>query len=114
MVGQVTYVWMIALLTLPVIAIEWAVGWKTLLLEWRPLVATVVMATAYLGCASIVALRDGIWSISSQHTIGLSGGGFVFEEWVLLLATNAVIAQTVILALDGEVRARVKRLLWPG
>ena len=108
-----TYLWMIALLTVPVIALEWAVGWKTLVLEWRPLVATVVMATAYLGCASIVALRDGIWSISSAHTLGLRGGGFVFEEWLMLLATNAVIAQAVILGLDPEVRTRVKHLLWP-
>lgn len=105
---------MIALLTLPVLIIEWAVGWRTLLLEWRPLLATVLMATAYLGCASVVALRDGIWSISSAHTLGLRGGGFVFEEWVMLLTTNAVIAQSVILALDADVRHRVKRLLWPG
>ncbi|MGH2633062.1 MAG: hypothetical protein ACRDG3_06595 [Tepidiformaceae bacterium] len=108
-----TYLWMIALLTLPVLAVEWAIGWKTLLLEWRPLVATIAMATAYLGCASIVALRDGIWNISSAHTIGLRGGGFVFEEWLMLLATNAVIAQTVILALDSEARAKFRRVLWP-
>jgi len=112
-VAQLTYLWMIALLTLPVIALEWAIGWKTLLLEWRPLVATVAMATAYLGCASIVALRDGIWSISSAHTLGLRGGGFVFEEWLMLLGTNILIAQAVILALDGEVRTRLKRVLWP-
>lgn len=108
-----TYLWMILLLAGPVIAIEWAVGWRTLLLEWRPLVAAVVMATAYLGCADIVAIRDGIWAISASKTLGWSAGGFVFEEWVMLLATNTVIAQTVILALDEDVRARAKRVLWP-
>ncbi len=104
-----TYLALIAAWALPVIVLEWLFGRETLRLEWRPLVATVVMATVYLGCADVVGTRNEIWSASPAKTIGLSAGGFVLEDWVLLLLTNTMIAQTVILLLDGGAAGRARR-----
>lgn len=106
-----TYLVFIVVWSVPIIAIQWTFGWRTLWLEWRPLVATIVMATVYLGCTDIVAVNDGIWMLNPAKTLGLSAGGFVFEDWLFLFATNAMIAQTVVLALDPDIRDRVRRWL---
>jgi len=106
-VEGLTYTGLILVWALPILLAQWALGWRTLTLEWRPLVATVVMATAYLGCADVAAVRDGIWAADPAKTLGLSGGGFVFEDWLTLLATNTLIAQTVILALDNDLLERL-------
>ena len=109
-----TYALLILAWAAPVILLEWAFGWRTLALEWRPLVATVVMATLYLGFADIGGTRQDLWSVDPRKTIGISFGDFVFEDWLLLLATNAMIAQTVILAIDHDLLNGLKRVLGRG
>ena len=106
-----TYAGLILAWGVPVIALQWAFGWRSLVVEWRPLALTVAMATVYLGFADVAALRDGIWEINPDKTIPLRGGGFVLEEWLFFLVTNTMIVQTVILALDDDVRLRVRTLL---
>lgn len=106
-----TYIAMIAVWGLPVIALQWGFGWRSLVVAWRPLAVTVVMATVYLGFAGVAGLRDGIWEINPAKTIALRGGGFVFEEWLFFLVTNVMIAQMVIIALDGDVRDRARKML---
>ena len=102
-----TYAGLVLAWALPFLLVEWAFGWRTLTLEWRPLVATVLMSTAYLGCADVAGARDGIWAVDPAKTLGLSGGGFVLEDWLTLLAANTLIAQTVILALDNDLLERL-------
>lgn len=106
-----TYIALILAWGLPVIALQWAFGGRSLVIEWRAVVVTVVMATVYLGFADVTALRDGIWEINPVKTIAVRGGGFVFEEWLFFLVTNTMIVQTVILAMDDDVRERVRKLL---
>lgn len=106
-----TYLALILAWSLPVIALEWAFGWRSLVIEWRGLVIAVLMATAYLGLAGVAALNDGIWTINPDKTLPWRGGDFVFEEWVFFLLTNVIIVQTVILAMDDVVRRRVSRRL---
>jgi lycopene cyclase domain-containing protein len=110
-VEALTYIAMIAVWGLPVIALQWCFGWRSLMVAWRPLVVTVVMATVYLGFAGVAGLRDGIWEINPSKTIALRGGGFVVEEWLLFLVTNVMIAQMVIIGLDGNARDRARKLL---
>lgn len=106
-----TYLILILAWSLPIIALEWAFGWRSLVIEWRGLVITVIMATAYLGLAGVAAQHDGIWTINPDKTLPLRGGGFVSEQWVFLLLTNLIIVQTIILAMDDVVRRRVSRRL---
>jgi lycopene cyclase domain-containing protein len=108
-VAEVTYLVIVLAFAVPIIAAQWLIGWQILLLEWRPIVATVVMATLYLGFADMAALHDGIWSVAPSKRLGVDHGSFIIEEWLLILATNTIIAQTVTLALDADVRERVVR-----
>lgn len=105
-----TYAALILAWAAPVVVLEWAFGWRTLALEWRPLVATAVMATLYLGCADIVGTRQDLWSVDPRKTIGLSAGGFVVEDWLMLLVANVMIAQSVILAIDHDLLDWFRRL----
>ena len=116
MVEKLTYLLLILAWGLPIIAIEWAIGWRSLIEELRPLAITVVMATVYLGFVGVVAMRNGIWDIDPARTLSIRGGGFVPEVWIFFLVTNIIIAQAVILALDDDIRARLGggvRRLWP-
>ena len=99
-----TYLVLVFAFAIPLVALQWLFGWRVLVLEWRPIAATVVMATVYLGFADMAALHDGIWSISPSKRLGLDAGSFVLEDWLLILATNTIIAQTVTLALDADIR----------
>lgn len=110
---QVTYLVLIAAFALPLIALEWLVGWRVLLLEWRPIVATLVMATAFLGLCDMAALHDGIWSIAPSKRLGIDDGSFVLEDWIFILATNLIIIQGVTLALDADVREWIGSRLRP-
>lgn len=99
-----TYLVLIFAFAIPLIALQWIFGWRVLLLEWRPIAVTVLMATAYLGLADMAALHDGIWSIAPSKRLGLDNGSFVLEDWLFILATNTIVAQTVTLALDADIR----------
>jgi len=103
-VAQVTYLVIVLAFAVPLLALQWLIGARILLLEWRPILATIVMATLYLGFADMAALHDGIWSIAPSKRLGIDDGSFILEDWILILATNAIIAQTVTLALDADVR----------
>ena len=99
-----TYLVLVFAFAIPLVALQWIFGWRVLLLEWRPILASVVMATLYLGLADMAALHDGIWSIASSKRLGIDDGSFILEDWLFILATNTIIAQTVTLALDADIR----------
>lgn len=106
-----TYIVLIAAFAVPLIALEWLAGWRVLLLEWRPVVATLIMVTAFLGVCDMAALHDGIWSIAPSRRLGIDDGSFVLEDWLFILATNLIIIQAVTLALDADVREWVAQRL---
>lgn len=99
-----TYLVIVLAFAVSLVVLQWLIGWRVLLLEWRPITATVIMATLYLGFADMAALHDGIWGIAASKRLGIDHGSFIVEDWVFILATNILIAQTVTLALDADVR----------
>jgi lycopene cyclase domain-containing protein len=110
-VESLNYLGVIALMTVPVLGLEWVVGWRTLWIERRALLFALIISTLYLGLASIVAVRDDIWLFDEDKLAGLHGGGFVLEQWLLLLLANLIIVQAVILAMDEDFRREVRRAL---
>lgn len=81
----------------PVLALQWAVGWRYLW-QTRYRVATAVLVpTAYLGVADAVALSQGLWRINPQFIVGLSVGVVPIEELTFFLATNLFVVQGLVL-----------------
>jgi lycopene cyclase domain-containing protein len=102
----VTYLVLVLAFAIPLISLEWLIGWRVLLLEWRPIAAAILMSTIYLGLADMAALHNGIWSVAESKRLGIDHGSFILEEWLFILATNTIIVQTVTLALDADLRER--------
>jgi lycopene cyclase domain-containing protein len=96
---------------IPPLALEWLFASAILRREWRAIAFTVVAATLYLGCASIVAVRNDIWLFDEDKITALHGGGFVFEAWLFSLLANTVIAQAAVVGMDESVRQRVRQRL---
>ncbi|PSQ43907.1 lycopene cyclase [Halobacteriales archaeon SW_7_68_16] len=81
----------------PVLALQWAVGWRYLLRTCRRVALAVGAPTLYLWAADRVAIADGIWVISETYTTGLAVGGLPVEEMTFFLVTNLFVVQGLVL-----------------
>ncbi|WP_415379267.1 lycopene cyclase domain-containing protein [Halosimplex sp. TS25] len=81
----------------PVLAIQWAVGWRYL---WRVrgrVAVAVFVPSAYLWVVDRLAIRAGVWTISETYTTGLAVAGLPVEEMVFFVVTNCFVVQGVVL-----------------
>jgi 15-cis-phytoene synthase/lycopene beta-cyclase len=108
---QYTYLALLLGWALPVIALHWLVGASELRGHARVLIPAIVLPTLYLATADAIAISAGAWHISDRLTVGLRWRGLVFEEALFFLLTNVMVAQTVVLFLVPQPRARVGRWL---
>jgi lycopene cyclase domain-containing protein len=81
----------------PVLALQWAVGWRYLLGRPRTVAAAVLVPTLYLASADRYAIARGIWTLSDQYTTGLTALGLPIEEGAFFLVTNLFVAQGLVL-----------------
>jgi lycopene cyclase domain-containing protein len=81
----------------PVLALQWAVGWRYLLAARRHVALAVGVPTLYLWVADWVALREGVWVISDRYTTGLGLPGLPVEEMTFFLVTNLFVIQGLVL-----------------
>ena len=93
---------------LPIIAIQWAAAWRELWLWRRLLVASVVIATLYLGACDAFALGHGIWRVDPARVVGVYAGSLPLEEFVFYFVTNIMAAQGFVM-ITGFLRERGKR-----
>ena len=90
------------------LCIQMAFGADLLRAAWRPAVTTWIGASLYLITADVVAIRQGIWTISPQYTLGWDPvQGLVFEEVVFFLVTNALVVGGLSLLDDPRSIARL-------
>lgn len=99
MLGRYTYLVFELSWAIPVLALQWAVGWRELWRARRVLAAAVLLPSAYLSMADGVAIQNGIWAFHRSRILGTGFGGVPLEEIVFFLLTNALVAQAVILVL---------------
>ena len=81
----------------PVLALQWAVGWRYLVAVRRHVALAVGVPTLYLWVADWVALRQGVWMISDRYTTGLGLPGLPVEEMTFFLTTNLFVVQGLVL-----------------
>jgi|APHM01.1.fsa_nt_gi lycopene cyclase domain len=82
----------------PVLAIQWAYGWRYLVAKRRIMVAAIFVPTAYLWLTDWVAIVHlDLWTISSVHTVGISPGGLPIEEGVFFLLASVFVVQGLVL-----------------
>jgi lycopene cyclase domain-containing protein len=81
----------------PVLALQWAVGWRQLLARWRLVAVGTVAPAVYFAVADRVALEYGIWIIAGEYTTGLTVGGLPIEEGLFFLVTTLFVVQGLVL-----------------
>jgi lycopene cyclase domain-containing protein len=81
----------------PVFAVQWAVGWRYLLRVRRRVATGVGVPTAYLCVIDWVAIQNGVWTISSDHTTGMALAGLPVEEATFFLVTSTFVVQGLVL-----------------
>lgn len=83
----------------PVLAGQWAFAGSLLWHQRRLALLAIVPATLYLWFADWVAIRLGIWEISTTYTTGLMLDTLPVEEAVFFLITNILVVQGLLLFL---------------
>jgi lycopene cyclase domain-containing protein len=81
----------------PVLALQWAVGWRYLWSRRWLVAAAALPPTLYLATADRYAIAEGVWSLSEGRTTGLTVLGLPVEEGAFFLLTNLFIAQGLLL-----------------
>jgi len=81
----------------PVLALQWAVGWRYLWARRRLFALAVLAPTVYLSAADRWAIADGIWVLADQYTTGVTVFGLPVEEGAFFLVTNVFVSQGLIL-----------------
>ena len=110
MFGHATYVIFELAWSLPVIALQWAVGFKTLWGRHRTLIVALIIATVYLTCTDAVAIAHGIWTLHRGRILGIYLGNVPLEEAIFFLVTNTMVIQSVLLVYRPPERTRRSRL----
>jgi len=81
----------------PVLALQWAVGWRHLLARRRFLAVGVLVPSTYCWLVDRVAIELGVWTISARLTTGVAPGGLPIEEAVFFFVTTLFVAQGLVL-----------------
>jgi lycopene cyclase domain-containing protein len=81
----------------PVLALQWAVGWRYLLDRPRTLALGVVPPTLYFAVADRVAIAADVWTLAPPHTTGVGVLGLPVEEGLFFLTTTLFVAQGLLL-----------------
>jgi len=81
----------------PVLALQWAVGWRYLRRQWRRVALAVMVPSLYFWVADWLALRAGVWVISERYTTGLTVLGLPIEEATFFVVTNCFVVQGLVL-----------------
>jgi lycopene cyclase domain-containing protein len=100
--GAATYLGLILLWAGPAIAFQQVAGARALATRRRLRLAVVAPVTAYLWCADAVAIAAGIWHISPAATVGFAPAGLPLEEAVFFLLTTLLVADGLVLYLEGR------------
>lgn len=89
---------------LPVVVLQWVVGWRILLANRRAIVWPVLLVGTYLILTDIVAVAAGVWHFDENLILGWRLAGVPLEEVVFFYLTALLVAQSFLLFLPGRFR----------
>jgi lycopene beta-cyclase len=93
----------------PVLAGQWAFAGSELWARRTLLLPAVAAPTLYLWFADWIAIRLGIWEISTTYTTGLMLDTLPIEEAVFFMVTNILVVQGILLFLYPPARPGAMR-----
>jgi lycopene cyclase domain-containing protein len=81
----------------PILALQWAVGWRYLGATRRRVLASLLPPVAYLAVVDRIAIAEGIWALSPTRTTGVTLAGLPVEELIFFLVTSLFVVQALVL-----------------
>lgn len=97
-----TYLGLILIWAPPILAGMWLYDGETLWAYRKTLFIATALPTLYLWVADAIAIRSGIWTISSEYTVGITPLGLPIEEASFFLFTNLLVVKGILLLLYGS------------
>ena len=104
-----TYLGLILVWSLPVIALQWAWGGGIFARSGAVMSIAVAVPTLYLWAADRIAIGLGVWQISPHDTTGIVLFGLPAEEAVFFLVTNVMVVQGLVAIVWLSERVAVHR-----
>lgn len=89
---------------LPIIALQWAIGWKIFLANRRAIFVPTLIAGTYYSLSDVVAIREGIWFFGENQILGVHIGPVPIEEILFFFLTALLVAQSFVLFLPARLR----------
>ena len=105
-----TYLGLIVVWALPVVAVQWLFGGDLLLRRWRSVAPAIALPTAWLWFADRLAIGAEIWWISPELTVGWTPFGLPVEEATFFLVTNVMVVFGLSLVVEPASWTRWQRL----
>lgn len=97
----------------PVVGFQWWVGYAELIKNKRLWILGFLIPSVYLCLADTYAIGNGVWSLSSTQTTGISLGVLPFEEALFFFSTNVMVTQGLILFVSLKDKYPwVRKYLW--
>ena len=90
--------------TLPLIALQWTIGWKIFRRNLRALFVPAVIGATFFSLIDQVAVRGGIWFFDPKQILGLYIGLLPVEEVLFFLLTSLLVTQSLVLLLPRGYR----------
>jgi len=81
----------------PVLALQWAVGWRYLVRTRARVALGVLVPSAYLWVVDRLAIEAGVWTIADTYTTGFAVAGLPIEEMCFFVVTNLFVVQGIVL-----------------
>ncbi len=88
----------------PLILLQWAIGWRILLGNLRAVIAGTLIGGVYYSLTDVVAILQGIWFFGDDQITGLHIGPVPIEEILFFTIVSWLVAQSFILLLPERFR----------
>ncbi len=90
--------------TVPVLALQWAIGWKILVRNSRAVFVPALAGGLFFSLIDQVAVRGSIWFFDPAQILGLYVGLLPIEEVLFFLLTSLLVTQSFVLLLPRGYR----------
>ena len=88
----------------PIIALQWLVGWRVLRGNLRAVLAPALVGTLFFSAIDEVAVHAGVWFFDPAQVLGWWVGWLPVEEVLFFFLTGLLVSQSLVLLLPARLR----------
>ena len=89
---------------LPIIALQWLVGWRVFRGNLRAVLVPPLLGTLFFSAIDEVAVRAGVWFFDPAQVLGWRIGWLPVEEVLFFFLTGLLVSQSLVLLLPVRLR----------